>query len=628
MDWRVVTLLFVLLVSSASAAPQKRVQTPQDRAIKVYTSVNEFCYAPYISRSGKIYLSLSLCSDKRALKARYDVFSRLAYKLDGSWFCVSAPDSVAQGAQTRDYALLMPCAINDKSQQWRLKDGHFYSLDEAYTLKDDGDYIYAAKVRDKSLRVHTLHKDMQKWADTIAQPANLTVQTFIAWDLTTRDGNERYFLKNNSSSKNTTPLYYNLESGHIASYNEPAARLDCLYADSEGYEWNWAWWAKCTDEAPPKLNRAFWKFIPTGQGRVALVNFQNHALRLTRYGLHWGVPYIVTPSYLQKDRANSPTSDFSLSVEGAEWLRFIDANLGENLPYCPAPGAENLTRQKRELRPTPLPSTFRFTSAWRQRFLDIIQTTDGSESGAGVCGICLLQSFQIVAEILENPAEPRRSGGYFFDTREGANPFVSFGLRHSLLYESLNDVLVWFRLFVRRGTPVTPELISINSNNIALASAISLLPQYDWQIPASGFDAAGIDRGLDFILNSPGGSVFILLMDITASSGRSGAHAVVAIRSQDGTRIIPTNTRISAEEFALFSRPLYTREDLLEHLTRGGFTLTALSLLQANAFHTLPFASVVSFSNCEGEGGERRGSGRMPRGELMNQCASGRCGWR
>lgn len=621
------TLLFLAFCINFAYA-QKKAHTPHDTPIKVYTSINEFCYMPYISQSGKIYLTLGLCSDKRALKARYDVFSRLAYNLSGSWFCVSAPSSVAQGAQTRDYALLTPCVINDKTQQWKLKNGQFYSADESYLLKDDGDYIYAAKKRDTSLRAHMLHNDMQKWLDTIAQPANLSVQTFIAWDLTTRDGNERYFLKNNSSAKDTTPLYYNLESGHIAIYNESAARLDCLYADSEGYEWNWAWWAKCTDEAPPPLNKAFWKFIPTGENRFALVNFQNYALRLTRYGLHWGVPYIVTPSYLQQDTANSPTSDFSLSFDGGEWLRFLNANAGENLPHCPASNDEILSRQKRELKPTPLPSTFRFTSAWRQRFLDIIHSTDGSLSGAGVCGICLLQSFQIVAEILENPTTPRRGGGYFFDTHYGVNPFISFGLRHSLLYDSLNDVLGWFRLFVRRGTPVTPELISINSNNIALASAISLLPQYDWHIPASAFDTAGIHQGLDFILNSPAGSVFILLMDITAPSGRSGAHAVVVIRTQDGTRIIPTNTRMSAEEFAHFSAPVYTREDLLEHITRGGFTLTGLSLLQASAFHTLPFASTVSFYNCEGEGDDRRGSGARPRANLVNQCLSGRCLWR
>ncbi|MDL0079105.1 DUF1561 family protein [Helicobacter zhangjianzhongii] len=609
----------------------KKAHAPKDTPIKVHTSVDTFCYTPKPTSSG-IYLQLNLCGNDASQKARYDVFSRLAYKLNGSWFCITAPDSVSKGRAAKDYALLTPCAINSPEQQWILKDMHFYNAKQTYMLKDDGSYIYAAKLRDSSLPRHTLSSDMQSWIDTIAQPGSLSIETFIAWDLPSKFGNERYFLAGNHSSKNTTPIYYNLQNGHIALFNAPNARLDCAYADDNGAQWEWIWWAKCSDETPPKLNKAHWKLIPTKANEVALLNFQNNPLRLTRYGASWGAPYIVTPEYMQSDIGNSAISSFALSNDALEWLRFINANAGENLSTCPAPSYEPSSataakaRHKRSPKPTPLPSNFRFSSEWRDRFLAIITTTDSSMSAAGICGVCLLQSFQIVAEILENPSSPRRSGGYFFDTQYGTNPFVSFGLRHSLLYESLHDILGWFRLYVRREF-VTPEFISLSSNNTAVASAISLLPQYDWNIPILGLNPTQNNQVAEHILRSPGGSVFILLMDLITPDGRRGSHAMVAIRTNDGTRIIPTNILMSQEEFAAYTIPVYTRQDFLARLVEGGYTLERLAALQASAYHTLPFASVVSVGDCSGDGANRRGSGGAFGVEGVNQCESGRCLW-
>lgn len=626
-----ILLLLCTLQSVLNSTPTlKKAATPKDTPIKVYTSTDTLCYMPSPSANGTIYLQLTLCNDTNALKARYDVFSRLAYNLNGSWFCITAPDSVAKGTASKDYALLTPCTINNKAQQWKLKDMQFYDARETYILKDDGNYVYVAKKRDTSLLFHTLSDAMQSWVNTIAQPGNLSIETFIAWDVSSQYGNERYFLTNNHSSKNTTPLYYNLQSGHIAIYNRGEHRLDCMYADDNGAMWNWVWWAKCTDETPPKLNRAYWKLIPTKAQEVAFLNFQNNPLRLTRYGPSWGVPYIATPEYMQGDTGNAAISSFVISNDALEWLRFINANNGENLSTCPAPSnsqsPSKKTRQKRSPKPTPLPPNFRFSSEWRERVLAIITTTDRSMSAAGICGVCLLQSFQIVAEILENPSSPRRSGGYFFDTRYGANPFVSFRFRHSLLYESLHDILGWFRLYVRREF-VTPELISLSSNNTAVASAISLLPQYDWNIPILGLNSRQNERVADYVLRAPGGSVFILLMDLITPRGERGSHAMVAIRTNDGTRIIPTNILMNQEEFATYTIPVYTRQDLLARLSDGGYVIERLAALQASAYHTLPFASVISVGDCSGGGASRRGSGRIPRVEMVNQCVSGRCLW-
>ncbi len=596
---------------------QKLVDPPKDTAIKVYTSIDTYCYVPYVAQSGTVYLMLDFCS--KAPKARYDVFGRLGYEINQTWLCITAPDSVAISRKRSDYVTLRPCVINNKSQQWQLKDGIFYATDNSYTLKDDGTYIYAALTRDTSLKAHILHKDMQSWVDTIAQPMNLSIETFIAWDLNTKDGSERYFLKNNSSDKNTTTLFYNLESGHISTFASP--NLQCMYSDNQGYEWNWVWWDKCTDVTDDA--RAIWRIITTKEREIAFLNVQNNALRLTRYGIHWGVPYTASASYIQGDSANSPVSSFAVSNDWFEWQRFLALNNGKNLDFCPAPD-KRFKRVKRDLNPAPLPSTFLLSPQWRERLRAIINTTNGSRTGVGVCGICLLQSFQIIAEILENPQTPRTSGGYFFDTQEGANPFASFERRNSILYATLDDILTWYRLYIRRGTLVTEELITLNSNNMAMATAISMLPQYDWNIPVVGLTQAQINGAIDRLLNAPNGSLFILLMDIQ-TQGRSGSHAMVAIRAIDGLHLIPTNVMLSAFDFQEATRAIHTREEFLNSFHRYGFSLISLSLLQVSSFHPSFFANVISVNNCAGEGGDRRGSGSFPSSQSINQCPSGRC---
>ena len=602
------------------ATTQKLADIPRDTPIKVYTSIDTFCYVPSIAESGKIYLSIGLCGDKGAIPARYDVFGRIAYKINETWFCLTTPNSLA--TQTKDYALLTPCTLNNKAQQWKIVDSMIYNVQETYSLKDDGTYSYVARLSDRTLQAHTLHKDMQVWQDTIAQPGNLSIEMFIAWDLNTKDGNTRYFLNHKGSDRNTTSLYYNLENGHIAFYDPSRAGLLCLYGDNEGSEWNWIWWSSCTDGVPPALNRAYWKILPTKEREVAFLNFENNALRLTRYGANWGFPYTATPQFIQKDIDKSPISSFAVNDDMYDWLRFIAADAGGNLPYCPAPNTQ--IKEKRS-PPTPLPSSFSFSDAWLNRLYAITQTTNASTSGVGICGICLLQSFQILAEILENPQIPRTSGGYFFDTRYGTDPFISFGLRNSILYDTLNDILGWFRLYMPAGTPVTPDIISLSGNNIALASAISLLPQYDWNIPVLGFNQPQINRVVDYVLNSPRGSVFILLMDLTLPSGGSGSHALVTIHANDGVRIIPTNVHLSTQEFRNYVAPVRTRAEFLARLTEGGYSLVRLSAMQANAFNRLPFAKNVSFNDCSGFGDHRRGSRKRPRSALVNQCVSGRC---
>lgn len=616
--------------------PQKLADLPKDSIIKVLDENGKIrCYMPDVR---SIYAVIGTCRTSWAKPARYDVFGRIAYNVEDTWLCLSAPESVAQTKRKdKDYLTLKPCVINDKKQRWKVKDDLFYGLDESYVIKDDSAYLYVASVRDTSLKLSKIHTSMREWLSTIARPANLSILTSLAWDYTTREGAQRYFLYNNGSAKNTTDLYYNLESGHIAQYDGYKG-LNCLYADLGGAQWSWAWWGKCTDAKPPSKNRAYWRFIRVSEAESVLLNFQGAALRVTSTGIHWGVPYIVAPKYLLKDSASRPTSRFIIDKDTQDWLRFIYANIGDNLPFCPAP-AQNLLAnpqnpnlqnpnpqnlaQSLQSQVPPLPYDFLLNDAWRARLLAIINTNDGSATSSGVCGVCLLQSFQIVAELLENPQVPRQSGGYFYDTQAGTNPFVSFQARNSLLYQTLDDIVEWFPSYAQSPTISPNEEFDYN-NNLALMSAIALLPQHNWRIATRAQNPSDIPRVINTIFNSQRGSAFVLLLRLNFAGGEGG-HAMVALQTTQGVVLVPTNAAMSAEEFSGFSAPIRNISEFMLRFSAYNFGIANIALLEVSGTFTSAFIENISLNNCTGFGDGRRGNGAMPTSALVNQCASGRC---
>ena len=650
--------------------PQKLADTPKDSVIKVMDGTKRIrCYMPDVS---SVYVVIGTCRTSWAKPARYDVFGRIAYKLDDTWFCLSAPESVAKTkTKSRDYLTLKPCVINDTKQQWKVKDDLFYSVDESYFVKDDGDYLYAASVRDSSLYTSKIDKSMSEWLNTIATPVNLSISMSLAWDYATKDGSERYFLYNNGSAKNTTELYYNLESGHIAQY-DGYKNINCLYADLNGAQWNWAWWGACTDASAPSKakNKAYWGFVRMSETQSLLINHQGAALRVTRTGIHWGKPYVATAEYLPKDNTNSPTSRFVIDTDTQEWLRFISANEGDNLPFCPAPDTQNALNlaqnaisntnstqnavssanqstnsawnsnkmpnsapnSTQNLAQTPnlklfppLPQGFSLTEAWINRLLAITSTKDNTDFTQGVCGVCLLQSFQMLAELLENPQMPRTSGGYFFDTQAGANPFISFAARNSLLYQTLDDLVEWFPSYSAGEVATQQEIFEFN-NNLALMSAVALLPQYDWRIVATSQEANDVARVVSALFNAPQGSAFLLSLRL-GRSGQVGGHAMVALRLQNGVVLVPTNATMTLQEFRAFVAPMNTYAEFFARFAYFDFSVENLSLISAEGAYMNAFANVVSLNNCTGEGENRRGNRAMPQRAFVNQCANGRCFW-
>ncbi|MBE8359488.1 DUF1561 family protein, partial [Leptospira interrogans] len=113
----------------------------------------------------------------------------------------------------------------DPLQRWIVKENAFWTADERYRLKDAGWYAYISKTSSDYYN-HTLDSSMNNWVQTVSTPGNISIKTSIAWHL----GNTRYFINSRGSQENTTPIYYNPESGHLAQYNPMSGRLSCMYS--------------------------------------------------------------------------------------------------------------------------------------------------------------------------------------------------------------------------------------------------------------------------------------------------------------------------------------------------------------------------------------------------------------
>lgn len=610
--------------SDPSTPAQKRTQSPKDTPIKITTHDGyNLCYIPTFSIGAEhsSYIGILNCVVQEAIPARYDVFGRIGFEINKTWICITAPDSVVTEGKERDYLYLSPCVINLKNQQWKIKDNMFYSHDESYSIRDDGSYLYATK-KEKDLYKHKLHPSMQEWANTIATPGNLSIATWIAWDLIDQYAKERYFLRNNQSDKNTTMLYYNLQSGHIADYDYLAGSLYCMYSNTGKQDWGWITWGLCDDSKTPTNTTAYFKPIPVSDGAFVFEDRDGNVLRLTRYGIHWGVPYTASKNYLLRDTTNSPTSAFAISPDMQRWLRFVSANIGKNLHSCPAMGYG--MGEQMLMGSPPLPPNFALNDDWINRLYAINLTSDGSRPSAGVCGTCLLQAYQMIAELLHNPNAPLRSGGYFFDTAPRTNPFLSFQARNSLLHATLNDVLEYYNY------PVLSRQDSfIRGIDRVSAGNISMLPQYDWTRIGQATNTADIDTLLQRAIDSPVGSTFLFIMArYNYQTRRISGHGMVVLRLADGAIAIPANSIIHMQEFRSRLVPANSVAELRERLTRfstGHLELIGLGIFSVERMYSNPFENIVSLNDCSGDGADRRGNALIPLPELINQCISGRC---
>ncbi|PAF52405.1 hypothetical protein BKH44_02445 [Helicobacter sp. 13S00477-4] len=595
---------------------QKPTDKPKDRQIKIKVHDGGiFCYAPVFS-GGESYIQIQGCSEQETIAARYDVFQRISYNIDDTWLCITAPENVIKAEAQWDYVHLRPCTVNDVNQRWIVKDNAFWTADGMYRLKDYEWYGYISR-NSKDNYNHTLDVSMKEWLNTIATPGNLTIQTSLGWDL----DSDRYFIKNNSSSKNTTDLYYNVENGHIAQYNIISGNLYCMASDIGKNNWDWITWELCNDKPSKKENNPkFWDISFIGDDGGVIRDFEGNVLRVSRYGTNWGVPYSVKPNYLKTDTSKSPISLFIIEKDLRDWSRYINGNLGDNLQYCPAPGFEKKITKKRVIRE--LPHDFVLDESWIRRLYDIAVSSNYRSELQGRCGICFLQSLQMIAELQEHNGQgPLQRTGYFFDTMPGVNPFISFRNRFPLLHDSISEIFDWYPPIHPAETPMSILRRSFS------AVAISMLPQYEL-IPSNiAYNQSDILAELGVLLNSSPGSLWIAAFSQILPDGRTNGHAVPIIRTTQGLVILQANVNITLARYRELAQPTTDLQTVLSNLALPRARITTFFTYHVTTLPQNRFDMIVSNNNCTGDGDDRRGTLSFPSSASINQCKSGRCAW-
>ncbi|EMM92097.1 DUF1561 domain-containing protein, partial [Leptospira interrogans] len=530
-----------------------------------------------------------------------------------TWLCITAPEKVIKAEKNWDYVHLRPCTINDPLQRWTIKDNSFWTADGVYRLKNYNWYGYISRNSGDRYN-HTLDPSMNDWVNTIATPGNISIQTSIAWNLQTTEGQERYFIRWGGSDKNTTPLYYNPESGHLAQYDPISGSLYCMYSQVGGNQWNWVTWALCSDAAISKDNPAFWNvFFKTEEGGI-ITDYKGNLLRVTRYGSNWGVAYAAKPDFVKTDTKNSPTSLFVLDKSLLDWTRYTYSNLGKTDQYCPA-GKHGSIIHRRVKRT--LPPDFQLTEEWIQRLYAIARSTSPTAQRSGVCGVCLLQTFQMLAELQEYHSQgPLSAGGYFFDTAPNADPFISFRQRYPLLDNTLSDAINIF------GPSYNTTWL------LTLAYAITMLPQYEWTLSNTFNTRPEILSYISSLINSPPGSIWLAILRWRRPDGTFIGHSVPILRTSQGLVVIPTNVSSSRtlENFRQSLIPSTDPNHIITNLERPNVTLTRFTTIELGGLYQNTFDFLISNNNCTGEGEDRRGTGNYPSSTSVNQCSGdGRC---
>ncbi|WP_082760963.1 DUF1561 family protein, partial [Leptospira alstonii] len=282
--------------------------------------------------------------------------------------------------------------------------------------------------------------------------------------------------------------------------------------------------------------------------------------------------------------------------------------------YCPA-GSKESHAYKREKRT--LPPDFQLSDAWIRRLYDIAVSATTATPLHGICGICLLHSFQMIAELQEHHSQgPLQSGGYFFDTAPDTDPFISFGQRYPLLDMLLTDV---------------PRIYGLDGNTsrlLGLASARTMLPQYNWTPSNEFITRSAIRSHINTLINSPPGSVWLGILGRNRPDGTLTGHAVPILRTSQGIVVIPTaSLSMPLDFFRQFVTPTTDPLQVMNRLETPDRTLTVLITVQLSEVYHNTFDFIIANRNCTGEGEDRRGTGGYPTGASVNQCpdGGGRC---
>ncbi|WP_027326990.1 DUF1561 family protein [Helicobacter pametensis] len=615
---RKVVLFFGFIYGLFGAQPSSVVQVRADQVLdgKVLVQANggkPDCLAVR-KIDGETFVGLASC-DSNALVGRYDVYKRIGVRVQGKWMCFSLRPGLTSGRGSIDHIVLRPCVLNDDTQWFTIQNG-LMRLEKYPNIQVNvARGLIVATSKQPVASFNLFDPVMKDWYKTLAKPINYALKTSMMFKILENKTLKDYYLTPNGMSAEETFIYHDPQEGTLFDFVD--GKRICLSSKLNNKDVSFISWADCDSAVLPSMR---WNFDQMQGGYI--YDERGNILDVAR-GQSRGTPMVSTRRAF-KQYANTGFGfwgNFFFDSKMDDLHNFIAKNSSFQAQTC---GLEK-RRVKRDGSNQSLADFDPKKGGWRSRLYHIAITSDSSAARAGVCGICMIQSYEILALLTQvfphtQVIDPGNVG-YFFNYAQGTNPFISLETRSP----SINRVL--FSALNYWGDAFNPDLTLYMRSVRALQGVTNyILPQSRWNLRTSVFDASSIEDEIKYILNSPPGSLFIALINQEDEPNFSG-HAVPIVRTRAGVIVIPTNVpSATLTEFGTFIEPRTTLEALAMGLTNNGsYRIAALTLLERGESNPNLLENLMEQNDCSGEGSNRRGNGMEVDPDHANACGSEHC---
>lgn len=609
---KILVIFLLNIILFADSIAQHKADKIQDSRLFVQAHDGKlFCLSPKLA-DGRLLVGMQDC--KNSSITRYDVYKRLAFRYNDSWVCASLGDRMKNGKMGSDYVELRPCVLNDKSQWFDINNDAF-SLKAFSNMKiTEKNFLLVATKNNFGNKIKIFEGVMKEWLEAIAPPVNYALKTPIYFYVENRTSGVRtkYYLgKNNANKTNPTNFYYDFSSGKIALYNN--GNFECLKTNLSNLNASYLRFEKCNFE--DRENDFYWN-LNLFDGSF-IFDGKNNILEVAR-GSDLGKLFVVTKDYYKINLAGSSLKNTQFFFDSSVYdlWNFNYRNAGFNSHKC-----GNERRVKRDLNFFNLANFNVLDDNWIRRFYAITRTSDSSNDASGICGICMLQTFEIVSLLTQvypyNPDLALDNNGYLFDYSEHRSPFVSFQRRNPALYNLMQGAFNFWGNELVFGEPIYHRGV-----RAIWALTRNILPRFDWSL-SSVYTGDDIGRELIRLTRSPAGSLYIALVSL--SNGR--AHAIPIVITNHGVVVIPTNNEnISEAEYLELVRPANNLRSLELSVTANGrYQIEALTLIGLVGNRDNVLGEYLNQFDCTGDGSFRRGNGNFLNPNNANTCNNGRC---
>ncbi|PSU27159.1 hypothetical protein CTM97_12780 [Photobacterium phosphoreum] len=555
---------------------------------------------------------------------RYDQFSRLSIRQDGTEFCLTIPDSLtSSGTVNWDYLEFKTCVVGDYKQVWSVnKDEpskpYIFNARKKWRVLDFNWALYVSKTgatyNKNYLPVD--RSDIKNLLATPSRPASYSIPLALLWAYQTVS----YELFDGTAKA----VAFNSDKKTIL--NEKG---ECLKSnlDATGVSnWEYVSFVKCPDTL---TNQFKWDIsltsTPNNNAKYIITDHNKNQLMNTRDGTDWGYPFVASAKYVVSSNGEKYNKEYDSIALYKDGFRQLGANSANSGSMCN-------TRQDWQRRILPVPPEL-LSDIWLQRLYEIATSTPSSaqSDSVGYCGICALQSMEMISQIAltqftggTNPPEHYS----WMQPAPGVDPFIYFRSAFVSLSDSLQRIMDDTVTQLR-----TSQEFSSTNESIAYFSTISRSVVTSF-FPDNEFSGTTVPHPIhdsnffNSMLAQPVGTVWAGATTLSAMR-QSGRHLVVFYRGDQGIHIIPTalsGRTVSRDAFMSRARTAYTGRDEfileLSSLVDGGLT-TIDALVLYRLGWRIPdsiYSILVSFEGCDGEGRGRRGNGGFSRANLLNRC--------